>query len=73
MSASKRSTRGVFSRFHGRPWAGAFNVVMATTVVSIAAGNSGLEALSIVLLWTAVAAFVSLACTFVLVKSLYTT
>lgn len=51
----------MFSRFHGRPWAGAFNVVMATAVVSIAARNAGLEALSIVLLWTAVAAFVSLA------------
>jgi tellurite resistance protein TehA-like permease len=34
---------------------------MATTVVSIASRNAGLEALSIVLLWVAVAAFVSLA------------
>ncbi len=61
MSASNRATHGVFSRFHGRPWAGAFNVVMATTVVSIASRDVGLQALSIVLLWTAVAAFVSLA------------
>jgi tellurite resistance protein TehA-like permease len=61
MSASRRATHRVFSRFHGRPWAGAFNVVMATAVVSIAAHNSRLEALSIVLLWAAVAAFVSLA------------
>lgn len=61
MTAATRSTPGVFSRFHGRPWAGAFNVVMATTVVSIAARNVGLEALSVVLLWVAVAAFVSLA------------
>lgn len=61
MSASNRSTRGVLSRFHGRPWAGAFNVVMATAVVSIASRDAGLEALSIVLLWAAVAAFVSLA------------
>jgi tellurite resistance protein TehA-like permease len=34
---------------------------MATTIVSIAARNSGFEVLSIVLLWAAVAAFVSLA------------
>jgi hypothetical protein len=34
---------------------------MATTVVSIAAFNAGLEVLSVVLLWVAVAAFVSLA------------
>ncbi|MGN6869909.1 MAG: tellurite resistance/C4-dicarboxylate transporter family protein [Solirubrobacteraceae bacterium] len=61
MTVSTRLTRGVFSRFHGRPWAGAFNVVMATTIVSIAARNEGLEALSIVLLWVSVAAFVSLA------------
>ncbi|HET6866670.1 MAG TPA: tellurite resistance/C4-dicarboxylate transporter family protein [Solirubrobacteraceae bacterium] len=61
MTASTRSTPGVFSRFHGRPWAGAFNVVMATTIVSIAARHEGLETLSIVLLWVAVAAFVSLA------------
>lgn len=61
MSASNRATPRVFSRFHGRPWAGAFNVVMATAVVSIAARNAGVEALSIGLLWTAVAAFVSLA------------
>ena len=61
MSASTRATHRVFSRFHGRPWAGAFNVVMATAVVSIAARNAGIEALSVVLLWAAVAAFVSLA------------
>jgi tellurite resistance protein TehA-like permease len=61
MSAPNRARHGVFSRFHGRPWAGAFNVVMATAVVSIAARNAGIEALSIVLLWAAVAAFVSLA------------
>src|SRR6185437_4344757 len=61
MTASTRSTRGLFSRFHGRPWAGAFNVVMATAVVSIASHNAGVEALSIALLWAAVAAFVSLA------------
>lgn len=61
MTASVRSTHWVISRFHGRPWAGAFNVVMATTVVSIASRNSGFEPLSIVLLWVAIAAFVSLA------------
>lgn len=61
MTASTRSTPGLFSRFHGRPWAGAFNVVMATAVVSIASRNAGWEALSVVLLWVAVAAFVSLA------------
>jgi tellurite resistance protein TehA-like permease len=61
MSASNRATHPVLSRFHGRPWAGAFNVVMATAVVSIASRNAGFEALSIVLLWVAVAAFVSLA------------
>jgi hypothetical protein len=61
MRASTRSTHRVFSRFHGRPWAGAFNVVMATAVVSIASHNTGFELLSIVLLWTAIAAFASLA------------
>ena len=61
MRASNRATPQVFSRFHGRPWAGAFNVVMATAVVSIAARNAGVEALSIGLLWAAIAAFVSLA------------
>jgi Voltage-dependent anion channel len=61
MRASNRSTHPVFSRFHGRPWAGAFNVVMATTIVSIASRDVGLEVLSIALLWVAVAAFVSLA------------
>jgi len=61
MRASSRSTHRLFARFHGRPWAGAFNVVMATTIVSIAAREVGFELLSIVLLWTAVAALVSLA------------
>jgi tellurite resistance protein TehA-like permease len=61
MTASTRSKRGVFSRFHGRPWAGAFNVVMATAVMSIAAFNAGLQVLSAALLYVAVAAFVSLA------------
>jgi tellurite resistance protein TehA-like permease len=61
MTTSIRSTHSVVSRFHGRPWAGAFNVVMATTVVSIASRNAGFHVLSMVLLWTAVGAFVSLA------------
>jgi tellurite resistance protein TehA-like permease len=61
VTASNRSTHPVFLRFHGRPWAGAFNVVMATTIVSIAARDVGLELLSIALLWVALAAFVSLA------------
>lgn len=61
MTASNRATHPFFSRFHGRPWAGAFNVVMATAVVSIASRNVGLEVLSVVLLWVAIAAFVSLA------------
>ncbi|HTX07291.1 MAG TPA: hypothetical protein VME22_01705 [Solirubrobacteraceae bacterium] len=61
MPASNRSKHRLFSRFHGRPWAGAFNVVMATTVVSIAARDVGLELLSLALLWTAIAAFISLA------------
>ncbi len=51
----------VLSRFHGRPWAGAFNVVMATTIVSIAAQQAGLEPLSVVLLWLGLAAFALLA------------
>lgn len=61
MSVSNRSTPRLLAGFHGRPWAGAFNVVMATGVVSIAARNAGLEALSVTLLWVAVAAFLSLA------------
>jgi len=61
MPVQNRSTPRLFSRFHGRPWAGAFNVVMATSVVSIASRNSGFEALSTALLWVAVGAFVSLA------------
>ncbi len=46
---------------HGRPWAGAFNVVMATSIVSIAAQRFGLDAISIVLLCIAGVAFVPLA------------
>jgi len=46
---------------HGRPWAGAFNVVMATSIVSIAAERFGLSAISIVLLCIAGVAFVPLA------------
>ncbi len=61
MTVQNRSTPRVFARFHGRPWAGAFNVVMATSVVSIALRDSGFEALSTALLWIAIAAFVSLA------------
>lgn len=61
MTTSTRSKPRLVSRFHGRPWAGAFNVVMATTIVSIAARDMDAQALSVVLLWTAVAAFVSLA------------
>ncbi len=49
------------ARPHGRPWSGAFNVVMATAIVSIAARDAGLEALSVVLLWLAVLAFAPLA------------
>ena len=55
MRTSNRSTHRPFTRFHGRPWAGAFNVVMATTIVSIAARDVGLELLSVALLWTAIA------------------
>ncbi|MBV9166045.1 MAG: tellurite resistance/C4-dicarboxylate transporter family protein [Solirubrobacterales bacterium] len=47
-------------RPHGRPWAGAFNVVMATAIVSIAAQKFGLHVVSIALLWLAVAAFLPL-------------
>jgi hypothetical protein len=61
MNASNRATHRVFRPFHGRPWAEAFNVVMATTVVSIASRDAGFEALSAVLLGAAIAAFVSLA------------
>src|SRR5690242_1742679 len=35
---------------HGRPWSGAFNVVMATAIVSIAARQAGLQGISDVLL-----------------------
>jgi tellurite resistance protein TehA-like permease len=46
---------------HGRPWSGAFNVVMATAIVSIAALQAGLHVISDVLLVLAVLAFVPLA------------
>lgn len=46
---------------HGRPWSGAFNVVMATSIVSIAALADGLPTVSRVLLLLAVVAFVPLA------------
>jgi tellurite resistance protein TehA-like permease len=46
---------------HGRPWSGAFNVVMATSIVSIAALQAGLHLISDVLLVLAVLAFVPLA------------
>lgn len=61
MTVQNRSTPRVFARFHGRPWAGAFNVVMATSIVSIALRSMGFDALSTALLWVAIAAFVSLA------------
>ncbi len=61
MSASNRPTPRAFAWFHGRPWAAAFNVVMATAVVSIASHNAGVETLSVVLLWVAIVAFMSLA------------
>jgi len=48
-------------RPHGRPWAGAFNVVMATAIVSIASHDAGLKAVSLLLLGLAVLAFVPLA------------
>ncbi len=44
-----------------RPWANAFNVVMATGIVSIAAQNFGLHVVSLVLLALAILAFVPLA------------
>jgi tellurite resistance protein TehA-like permease len=46
---------------HGRPWSGAFNVVMATSIVSIATLQAGLHVISDVLLVLAVLAFVPLA------------
>ena len=46
---------------HGRPWSGAFNVVMATAIVSIAARQAGLHGISDVLLAGAALAFVPLA------------
>lgn len=49
------------ARPHGRAWSGAFNVVMATAIVSIACQAAGREWISVVLLWLAVLAFVPLA------------
>lgn len=46
---------------HGRPWSGAFNVVMATAIVSIAALEAGLPTISRVLLVLALVAFLPLA------------
>lgn len=46
---------------HGRPWSGAFNVVMATAIVSIAARQAGLQTISDVLLVMALLAFGPLA------------
>lgn len=46
---------------HGRPWSGAFNVVMATAIVSIAARQGGLHGVSDVLLVVALLAFGPLA------------
>lgn len=46
---------------HGRPWSGAFNVVMATAIVSIAARQAGLHGISDVLLVLALLAFGPLA------------
>ncbi|MGH2892574.1 MAG: tellurite resistance/C4-dicarboxylate transporter family protein [Solirubrobacteraceae bacterium] len=46
---------------HGRPWSGAFNVVMATAIVSIAARQAGLQGISDVLLVAALLAFGPLA------------
>jgi tellurite resistance protein TehA-like permease len=48
-------------RFHERPWSGAFNVVMATAIVSIAMRQAGQQALSETLMWLAVFAFAPLA------------
>ena len=48
-------------RWHGRPWSGAFNVVMATGIVSIASRLAGLGWPSLVLLWLSCLAFVALA------------
>lgn len=46
---------------HGRPWSGAFNVVMATAIVSIAALQAGLRGISDFLLVLALLAFGPLA------------
>ena len=46
---------------HGRPWSGAFNVVMATAIVSIAARQAGLHGISDALLVVALLAFGPLA------------
>lgn len=48
-------------RPHGRPWSGAFNVVMATAIVSIACHDAGLLVVSQVLMWLAIVAFAPLA------------
>jgi len=48
-------------RPHPRPWSGAFNVVMATAIVSIACRQAGLGGPSIVLMWLAIIAFAPLA------------
>ncbi len=48
-------------RPHGRPWSGAFNVVMATAIVSIACRLAGLETVSVALLCLALVAFAPLA------------
>ena len=47
-------------RARGRSWGDAFNVVMATGIVSIAAHKFGLHVLSLVLLGLAVLAFIPL-------------
>jgi tellurite resistance protein TehA-like permease len=46
---------------HARPWSGAFNVVMATAIISTATHEAGLETLSAVFLWVAILAFAPLA------------
>ncbi|MGH2851151.1 MAG: tellurite resistance/C4-dicarboxylate transporter family protein [Solirubrobacteraceae bacterium] len=57
----RATLRWRLARPHGRPWAGAFNVVMATAIVSIASHDAGLTVPSIVLMWLAVLAFAVLA------------
>lgn len=48
-------------RPHGRPFAGAFNVVLATGIISTGARLEGLDGLSDALLWLTVLAFAALA------------